>query len=107
MTGPVIKEHMAYFLTEDNSTEGRDPNINIINGIHKVKGRKFVNILVSNYTNKHITFNNGEYIGHLEPTISNDTTMDDLESHLANSINLQMMMAEQVQPDIFDPFIIS
>ena len=28
-----------------------------------------MNILVSNYTNKHITFNKGEYVGHLEPTI--------------------------------------
>ena len=27
-----------------------------------------MNILVSNYTNKHITFNKGEYVGHLEPT---------------------------------------
>ena len=28
-----------------------------------------VNILVSNYTKRHITFNKGEYVGHLEPTI--------------------------------------
>ena len=26
---------MAYFLTDDNSTKGRDPNVNIINGNHK------------------------------------------------------------------------
>ena len=38
-SGPVIKEQMAYFLTDDNSTKGRDPNINIINGIHKIKGK--------------------------------------------------------------------
>ena len=57
ITGPIIKEHMAYFITNDNSTMGRDPNINIINGIHKIKGKTSVNILVSNYTNKHITFN--------------------------------------------------
>ena len=59
ITGPVIKEHMAYFFTDDNSIKGRDPNINIINGIHKIKGRKSVNILVSNYTNKHVTSNKG------------------------------------------------
>ena len=28
-----------------------------------------MNILVLNYTNKHITFNKGEYVGYLEPTI--------------------------------------
>ena len=31
ITGPVIKEHITYFITDDNSTKGRDPNINIIN----------------------------------------------------------------------------
>ena len=67
ISGRVIKEQMAYFLTDENSTKGRDPNINIINGIHKIKGKTSVNILVSNYTNKHITFNKGEYVGHLEP----------------------------------------
>ena len=36
ITGPLIKEHMAYFITDDNLTEGRDPNINIINNIHKI-----------------------------------------------------------------------
>ena len=66
ITGLIIKEHMAYFITDENSTKGRDPNINIINGIHKIKGKTSVNILVSNCTNKHITFNKGEYIGHLE-----------------------------------------
>ena len=76
ITGPVIKEHMVYFFTDDNSTKGRDPNINIINSIHKIKGRKSVNMLNSNYTNKHVTFNKGEYIGHPEPTITDDTTID-------------------------------
>ena len=32
-----------------------------------------------------------------------DTTIDASESHSTNSITLQKMMAEQVQPDIFDP----
>ena len=47
----------------------RDPNINIVNGIHNIKGKTSVNILLSNYTNKHITFNKGEYVGHLESTM--------------------------------------
>ena len=98
--GPAIKEHMAYFITNDNSTKGRDSNINITNSIHKIKGKTPVNILVSNYTNKHITFNKGEYIGCLEPAIRDDTTIDDSETHSTHSITLQKMMAEQVQPDI-------
>ena len=47
----------------------KDPNINIVNGIHNIKGKTSVNILVSNYTNKHIMFNKGEYVVHLEPSI--------------------------------------
>ena len=69
------------------------PNINIINGIHKIKGKTSVNILVSNYTNKHITFSKGEYVGHLEPALTNNTTMDHTKAHPTNSVTLQKMMA--------------
>ena len=79
---------MAYFLTDDNSTKGRDPNISIINGIHKIKGKTSVNILVSNYTNKHITFNKGEYVGHLESASIDNTTIDQPEAHSTNSVTL-------------------
>ena len=103
ISGPVIEGHMAYFITDDNSTKGRDPKINIINSIHNIKGKTSVSILVSNYTNKHITINKGEYIGHLEPAITDDTTIDQPETHSVNSVTLQNIMAEQVQPDIFDP----
>ena len=94
---------MAYFITDENSTKGRDPNINIINDINRIKGKTSVNILVSNYTNKHITFNKGEYIGCLEPAIMDDTTIENSVTYSTHSITLQKMMAEQVQPDIFDP----
>ena len=94
---------MAYFITNDNSTKGRDPNINIINGIHNIKGKTSVNILVSNYTNKHITFNKGGYIECLEPAITEDMSIAQQDTHSTNSATLQNMMSEQVQPDIFDP----
>ena len=55
ISGPIIEEQVAYFITDDNTTKGGDPNINSINGIHKIKGKTSVNVLVSNYTNKHIT----------------------------------------------------
>ena len=67
---------MSYFITDENATKGRDPDINIIGGIHWIKGKTSVNVLVSNYTNKHIMFNKGEYIGHLEPTILDNMTND-------------------------------
>ena len=99
ISGPVIKTHMAYFLTDDSTPKGRDPNINIISGIHKIKGKTSVNILVSNYTNKHLTFHKGEYIGHLEPAVM-DT--DQQETHQTNSVTLKKMMSETVTPDAFN-----
>ena len=50
-----------------------------------------------------ITFNKGEYVGHLEPILTDDTTIDQTEAHPTNSVMLQKMMAEQVKPDTFDP----
>ena len=61
ISGPLITTLMAYFLTDDSTPKGKDPNINIIDGIHKIKDRTSVNILVSNYTNKHLTFHKGEH----------------------------------------------
>ena len=88
---------MAYFITDEDSTKERDPNINIINSIHNIKGKTTVNFLVSNYTNKHIKFNKGEYIGCLEPTITDNMTSDQLShkyslvtifnTHLASNIS--------------------
>ena len=97
---------MTYFLTDEDSTKGKDPNINIINGIHNIKGKISVNVLVSNYTNKHTKFNKGEYIGCLKPTIEDSVTGDthaqgQPNTHSTNSVTLQKMMAEQVQPDTF------
>ena len=67
--GQAIKEHMTYLITDEDSTKGSDPNINIINDIRNIKEKKSVNILVSNYTDKHIIFNKAEYIECLEPAI--------------------------------------
>ena len=87
ISGPIIKTYMAYFLTDDSTPKGRDPNINIISGIHKIKGKISVNILVSNYTNKHLTFHKGEYIGHLEPAVLDKT--DQQETHQTNKHNIE------------------
>ena len=81
ISGPIIEEHMAYFITDDNTSKGRDPNVNIISGIHKIKGRTSVNILVSNYTNKHLTFHKEEYVGHLEPAVNDDSTIEQRDIH--------------------------
>ena len=48
--GHTITGHMTHFISDQDSTKGRDPNINIINGIHNFKGKTSVNVLVSTYT---------------------------------------------------------
>ena len=101
--GPIIETHMAYFLTDDSTPKWKDPNINIISGIHKIKGKTSVNILVSNYTNKHLMFHKGKYIAHLEPAVMDNNTIDQQETHQANSVTLKKMMAEMVTPDTFNP----
>ena len=72
------------------------------------KEKTSVNVLVSNYTNKHIMFNKGEYIGCLEPAIE-DNTNSDLSSHdqqvtlPTNSVTTQKMMSKEVKLDTFHP----
>ena len=88
--GHTITGHMAYFISDQDSTKGKDPNVNIINGTHNIKGKTSVNILVSNYTNKHIMFNKGEYVGHLEPTI------EDIEEEGIYTFKLIQMPIQQI-----------
>ena len=107
--GHSITGHMAYFISDQYSTKGNDSNINIVNGIHNIKGKTSVNILISNYTNEHITFNKREYVGHLEPTIEDIEEENNIhfsanpDAHTTNSITTQKLMSEQVGPDTFEP----
>ena len=101
--GNTIKGHVAYFISDQDSTKGKDLN-NIINDIHNIKGKTSVNILVSNYTNKHITFNKGEYVGHLEPTIEEiSQTTESPDAPTTHSITTEKMTSEKVELDTFKP----
>ena len=59
---------------------------------------------MSNYTNKHITFNKGEDIGHLEPSIEErPQSPANPDAPTVHSITLERMMADKVEPDTFKP----
>ena len=90
-----------HIIADDSTHKGKDCNINIIDGIHKIKDRSTVNVIVSNYTNKHLTFHKGKYIGHLEPLELKP--IDQGETHQANSITLKKMMSKTVTSDTFNP----
>ena len=99
---------MAFFITDENSTKGRDPNINIINSIHNIKRKNVCKCFIIQHTNKHITFNKGKYVGHLEPAIEDSANSDlpshaQLDTHSTNSVTNQCLIAEQVKPDTFHP----
>ena len=98
---PSITTDTAHFIVDNSMHKGKDPNINIIDGIHKIKDRSMVNVIVSNYTNKHLTFHKGKYIGHLEPLELKP--IDQGETHQTNSIILKKMMSKTVTSDTFSP----
>ena len=56
-----------------------------------------LHVLVAIYTNKHVTFNKGQYIGHIEPSI------DHMPQTVIKSPTAQKMLGEHVQPDTFTP----
>ena len=95
---------MAYFISNEDSTKGKDQNVNIINGIHNIIGKTSVNILVSNYTNKHITFNKGIYVGCQEPTMEEiPQTTESPDVPTTHSITTEQMTLEKVELDTFKP----
>ena len=107
--GHSITGHMACFISDQESTKGKDPNITIVNGIHNIKGKTSVIILISNYSNKHVTFNKRECVGHLEPTIENIDGKVNLhlqanpDTHTKSSVTTKRIMSKQVKPDAFEP----
>ena len=98
---PSITTDTAHFIADASTHKGKDPNISIIEGIHKIKDRSIVNVIVSNYTNKHLTFHKGKYVGHLEPLELQP--IDQGEQHQTNSVTLQRIMSETVTSDTFNP----
>ena len=96
---------MACFISDQESVEGKAPNINMVNGIHNIKGKTSVNILVSNYSNKHVTFNKGEYVGHLEhiDEEENSHPHKNSDAHKTSSVTTKKVMSEQVELDAFEP----
>ena len=90
--GHNLKAPMGYFISNQHINKGLDPNIHVIDGIYNIKGRSHLHILVANYTNKHVTFNKGQCIGHIEPSIDymlqtsikDDTLTPPLHTHLSD-----------------------
>ena len=55
-----------------------------------------MNILILNYTNKHITFNKGEYVGHLEPIIEEIPQ----STEIPDALKMQSIITERMPVEI-------
>ena len=67
--GYNLKAPVGYFISNQHINRRLNPNIHAIDGIYNIKERSTLHILVSSYTNRHVTFNKGQCIGHIEPPI--------------------------------------
>ena len=94
--GHNFSDHVAYFISNQHIKKGLDPNIHVTDGIYYIKGKLSLHIIVANYTNQHDTFNKGQYIDHMEPSIAS------MPQTSVNSIITQKMMGK-FQPDTFKP----
>ena len=86
---------MVYFISNQHTNKGLNPNIHVIDGIFNIKGRSTLHNLVANCTKKHVRFNKAQSIGNLEPSI------DQMPQTPINSITTQKMIDEHIQPDAF------
>ena len=93
--GHDLRDHVEYFISNQHTKKRLDPKLHVINGIYDIKDKLTLHVIVANYTNKHVTFNKGLCIGHMEPSINN------MPQTPVNSIITQKIMHEQVQLDIF------
>ena len=66
-----LKDQVAHFISNQHTKKGFNPNVNVIDSINNIKGKLMLYLMVTNYTNKNVTFNQGEGIGHMELPINN------------------------------------
>ena len=94
--GQNVKAVMRYFISNQHINRRIDPNIHVIDGIY-IKDGSTLQVLVANYTNKHVTINKVQCIGHIKPSIDHMTQMSII------SLTAQKMIDEYVQPNTFTP----
>ena len=87
--GHNLKARVEYFISNQHITKRLDPDIRVIDGIYNIKDKlNFKHVLVANYTNKHVTFIKGQWIGHIKPSI------DHMPQTAINSFTAQNMIDE-------------
>ena len=93
--GHNLKVPVGYFLSNQHANRRPDSSIHVMDGIYNIKNGLTLHILLANYTNKHVTFNKGHCIGHIEPST------DHMPQTSTNSLTTQKMINEHIQPETF------
>ena len=95
--GHNLKAPWGYFISNQHFNRKLDANIHVLDGIYNIKDKLTIFILVANHTHKHVTFNKGQCIGHIEPSIHY------MLQTAINSLTKQRMLDEHIQPESFTP----
>ena len=88
--GHNLKAPVGYFINNQHLNRKLDPNIHVLDGIYTITDKSTLNILVVKYTHKHVTFNEGQCIGNIEPAT------DHMPQTAINSLTTQRMLDEHV-----------
>ena len=89
--GPNLKALVGYFISNQHINRKHDTNIHVLDGIYNIKDKLTFHILIPNYTNKHVMFNKGQCISHIEPSI------DHMAQTAINSHTTQKMVDKHIQ----------
>ena len=95
--GHNLKATVGCFISNQHINCRLDLNNHVLDGIYDIKDKSMLHTLTTNYTNKHVTFNKGQCICHMQPSI------DHMLQIAINSLTIQMMIDEHIQPESFTP----
>ena len=102
--GHTFKGHMSYFISDQDSKKEKDPNIHIIDVIHKIKGK---NICQCPHLKLHQQTHHLQQKGTCRTSGTSIEDMqqipDNPESITTQRIATKIMMARKVEPDTFKP----
>ena len=81
ISGQQLTTDTAHFVTDDSTHKGKDPNINIIDGIHKIKDRSTIHVITLTNSSPFIRVNTLDALSpwnwtpqikkkHIRPTVS-------------------------------------
>ena len=84
-------------MSNQHLNRKHDPNIHVLDGIYNIKDKLTLHVPVANYTHKHVTFNKGWCIGHIQPST------DHMPQTTINSLTTQRMIDMHIQSDTFTP----